>query len=161
MRALLSSLLLLSLPAFAGDFVPLRERLTPEQLREIALTDAQIDQLDAALRAAESRSALQGANESKQPPDRARNDVSTDAAQPRVGLGDAPIVARAVGRIAAWAPGTVFTLDNGQRWQVLKGAAMLRTPLDSPRVRVVPGFSGRWFLEVSEELPKARVFLRD
>jgi hypothetical protein len=152
---------LVALPAFAGDYVPLREKLTPAQLREIALSDAQVEQLDAALRAAEGGSARPGAAEANAAPGRARQGAPTGAAQAVIGLDDAPIVARAVGRIAAWAPGTVFALDNGQRWQVLKGAATLRAPLDAPRVRVVPGFSGRWFLEVSEDLPKARVFLLD
>ena len=95
------------------------------------------------------------------PAPRANATPAAPVAQPRVGLGDEPIVAHAQGRITGWAPGTVFTLDNGQRWQVMKGSATLRTPLDSPRVRVVPGFSGRWFLEVSEDMPKARVYLLD
>ena len=79
----------------------------------------------------------------------------------RVGLGDAPIVTRAVGRVEGWSPGTIFVLENGQRWQVMKGTVNLPTPLDAPRVRIFPGVSGRWFLEVSEDMPKARVFLVD
>ena len=30
-----------------------------------------------------------------------------------------------VGTVAGWAPGTVFTLTNGQQWQVLKGEMTL------------------------------------
>ncbi len=156
MRAIVLFLLFIPLPALAADYVPLRERLSSEELRTIGLSDAQVDQLDAALRASEARGRKQAEAQAAVAPAPRAN-----AAQPRVGLGDEPIVARARGRIAGWSPGTVFTLDNGQRWQVLKGSVTLRTPLDSPRIRVVPGFSGRWFLEVTEDMPKARVFLVD
>jgi len=176
---LLALLLLLPLPAFASDYVPLREKLTPDELRAIALSQAQIEQLDAALRAAEARERKRENAPAMAPAPRVESQpapavtaaptvtaapvapAQPRAEGPKVGLGDAPIVARAVGRIESWAPGTVFTLDNGQRWQVLKGSVTLRTPLESPRVRVVPGFSGRWFLEVTEDMPKARVFLVD
>ena len=154
--------LLLSLPAVAGDYVSLRERLSAQELRAIGLSDAQVDQLDAALRASEARSRKQAeAQAAIAPAPRATVHATAAVPQPRVGLGDQPIGAHAQGRITGWAPGTVFVFDNGQRWQVLKGTAALRTPLDSPRVRVVPGFSGRWFLEITEDRPKARVFLVD
>ena len=55
MRVLVMLLLFLSLPAFATGYVPLRERLSAEELRAIGLSDAQVDQLDAALRASEAR----------------------------------------------------------------------------------------------------------
>lgn len=165
MRAFVLLLLLLSLPAFAGDYVPLRERLSVEELGAIGLSDAQVDQLDAALRASEARDRKQAEAQAAVAPAPRVNAQSAapaqPAAQPKVGLEDEEIVAHAQGRITGWAPGTVFTLDNGQRWQVMKGSATLRTPLDSPRVRVVPGFSGRWFLQVTEAMPMARVFLVD
>lgn len=161
---LLSSFL--SLPAVAGDYVSLRERLSAEELRAIGLSDAQVDQLDAALRASDARGRKQAeAQAAIAPAPRVNARASAAPAappiRPKVGLDDDEIVAHAQGRITGWAPGTVFTLDNGQRWQVMKGTATLRTPLDSPRVRVVPGFSGRWFLEVTADMPKARVFLVD
>jgi hypothetical protein len=34
----------------------------------------------------------------------------------------------------------------------------LRTALASPAIKVVPGIAGRWFLQVDEDLPKARVY---
>ena len=60
-----------------------------------------------------------------------------------------------------WEPGTVFVLDNGQRWRVLKGRAELREPLQSPEILVVSGLAGRYFLQVHEDLPKARVYRID
>ncbi len=37
----------------------------------------------------------------------------------------------------------------------------LRKPLESPQIVVVPGIAGRWFLQVDEDLPKARVYRID
>ena len=59
--------------------------------------------------------------------------------------------------MAGWAPGTVFELENGQQWKVLKGSMTLRKPHERTEVLVVPGIAGRWFLQVDEDLPKARV----
>ncbi|MBU2050776.1 MAG: hypothetical protein KKH61_17630 [Gammaproteobacteria bacterium] len=74
------------------------------------------------------------------------------------GLDDGPITAKVTGQVSGWAPGTVFTLDNGQQWQVLKGEMTLKTARSNPGIVVVPGIAGRWFLQVDEDLPKARVF---
>lgn len=37
------------------------------------------------------------------------------------------------------------------------GYATLRKPMDAPVILVVPGMAGRWFLQVHEDYPKARV----
>jgi hypothetical protein len=52
-------------------------------------------------------------------------------------------------------------LENGQQWKVLKGAMKLRKPLQAPEIVVVPGIAGRWFLQVDEDMPKARVYRID
>ena len=62
-----------------------------------------------------------------------------------------------MGRVEGWSPGTAFDLDNGQQWQVPKGAVTLRRPLERAEIEVVPGVSGRWFLQVGPDMPKARV----
>ena len=54
----------------------------------------------------------------------------------------------------------MFVLENGHHWKVLKGG-MTRKPLQSPEIVVVPGFAGRWFLQVDADLPKARVYRID
>ena len=38
---------------------------------------------------------------------------------------------------------------------------MLRKPMTSPEVELVPGMMGRWFLHVDEDLPGARVYRVD
>jgi hypothetical protein len=44
---------------------------------------------------------------------------------------------------------------------VLKGNMKLRKPLEAPVVVLVPGIMGRWFLQVDEDAPKARVYRTD
>lgn len=63
--------------------------------------------------------------------------------------------------VSGWEPGTVFELGNGQQWKELKGSMKLPKALQSPEIEVVPGFAGRWFLHVDEDLPGARVYRID
>ncbi len=78
-----------------------------------------------------------------------------------IGLDDKPIKSRLKGTITGWNVDTVFELENGQRWKVLKGYMTLRKPMQSPAIVVVPGIAGRWFLQVDEDLPKALVYRID
>lgn len=52
-------------------------------------------------------------------------------------------------------------LANGQHWKVLKGSLKLPKAMVNPEVQLVPGFAGRWFLRVDEDLPGARVYRVD
>jgi hypothetical protein len=79
--------------------------------------------------------------------------------KPLFGFNDAPIKSRLKGTVSGWDEGTVFTLENGQQWKVLKGNMKLPKPITDSEIRVVPGLVGRWFLEVHEDYPKARVYL--
>jgi hypothetical protein len=78
-----------------------------------------------------------------------------------IGLDDKPIHSRVTGIVEGWEPGTIFVLENGHQWKVLKGAMKLRKPLQAPEIVVVPGIAGRWFLQVDEDMPKARVYRID
>jgi hypothetical protein len=71
------------------------------------------------------------------------------------------ISTRIEGRVEGWEPGTEFHLANGQTWKVLKGSMKLRKPKQDPEVVLVPGVMGRWFLQVDEDAPKARVYRTD
>jgi hypothetical protein len=37
----------------------------------------------------------------------------------------------------------------------------LHAPMQAPEIVVAPGIAGRWFLQVDEDLPKARVYRID
>ncbi|ATE74700.1 hypothetical protein CNO08_16345 [Lysobacter capsici] len=78
-----------------------------------------------------------------------------------MGLNDEPIKSRLKHDVSGWEPGTVFELENGQQWKVLKGSMKLKKPMVTPEIVVVPGVAGRWFMQVDEDMPKARVYRID
>ena len=160
-RFLLSALLVASsFAATAQDrFVPVEQRLTAAQLAEVGLSPAQLQALNRVLREAESAApaAVAAQPAAALPAAPSPANVPAPAAM-HLGLEEGPVTARVVGDVAGWEPGTVFTLDNGQQWQVMKGQMKLRKTLQAPQIEVIPGIAGRWFLQVDEDLPKARVF---
>ncbi len=149
------------------DYVNVEDRLTPEQRRDTGLdtlTVQQLELLNRLLREKPGRDALPLPT-----PARAAATDDTAAAQ-RDGesaraipmdLDIRTITSRLRGPITGWEPGTEFRLENGQTWKVLKGAIKLRQTLESPEILVVPGVAGRWFLQVHEDYPKARVYRID
>lgn len=139
--------------AAQAPYVALEQRLDPQQLADVGLSPAQLQTLNRLLREAEARQPAAPVAVA------APVAAGTPAPAPMFpGLDDGPIHAAVQGQVAGWQPGTVFTLDNGQQWQVLKGEMKLRAARDNPPIVVVPGIAGRWFLQVDEDLPKARVF---
>lgn len=148
--------LLLSAPFTAiaqQSYVNIEQRLTAEQLRATGLdtlSPAQLELLNRLLRD-DLEAAKADASQ--------REDKRGPAAY--IGLEDGPIKSRLKGSVNGWEPGTVFELENGQQWKVLKGSMKLRKAMDAPEIVVVPGVAGRWFLQVDEDLPKARVYRID
>lgn len=151
------ALSLFSLVAWAGQpYVDIERRLTAEQLHATgldALSPAQLALLNRLLRE-ETAKTVEAAT--AQPP---RGEDGDHKAY--IGLDDQPIKSRLKGSVDGWEPGTVFELDNGQQWKVLKGSMKLRKPIEAPEILVVPGIAGRWFLQVDEDMPKARVYRID
>ncbi len=140
------------------DYLPLEKRLSTEQLRETGLdtlTPAQLARLNELLGA----SALANAPQASPQAAPATPVLQPGVDKPLFGFTDAPIKSRLKGTVTGWQEGTVFELENGQQWKVLKGYMTLPKPMQNPEIRVVPGIVGRWFLEVHEDYPKARVYL--
>jgi hypothetical protein len=143
--------------ATAHDYVDIEQRLSAHQLRDTGLDTLSADQLkllnsllrDDAVKAMEASKA------------ELREDGLASGASSLIGFNDEPIRSRLKGSVSGWEPGTVFELENGQSWKVLKGNMKLRKPFESPEIVVVPGIAGRWFLQVDEDLPKARVYRID
>ncbi len=134
--------------------VDIEQHLTAEQLHATGLdtlSPAQLELLNRLL-CEESAKAVK-ADESPTAGERSRASF--------IGLDDEPIRSHLEGTVSGWEPGTVFELENGQQWKVLKGSAKLREALQAPEVLVVPGVAGRWFLQVDEDLPKASVYRID
>ncbi len=110
-------------------YVPLEQRLTAEQMRNTGLdglSEAQLRELNAIL-AADAQLA---------PAAPAKREATR-----------APVEARLVGRFTGWRTGTVFTLDDGSRWQVSEGSFDAR-PVEAPRVTVKPGLLSGWYMHV-------------
>lgn len=150
----------------AQSYVPIEQRLSAEQLQSVGLTATQLEQLNRLLRQAHEQAPAPAAVAATAPVAPARSDTAgrDDAGRDRsslVGFNDEPIRSRLKGTVGEWAPGTVFELENGQQWKVLKGHMTLKTPLDAPEIEVIPGVAGRWFLQVHEDYPKARVYRID
>lgn len=150
----LLGLALIAPPALAQQtYVNIEQRLSAEQRQATGLdtlSPAQLAALNAILRD-ETKVADASAPPRREPP----------AGGTFAGFNDKPIKSRLKGSVSSWAPGTVFELENGQRWKVLKGFMTLRKPMQAPEILVVPGLAGRWFLQVNEDLPKARVYRVD
>lgn len=161
---------ILCLTAFAAmaqsTYVDIEKRLTAEQLRETGLdtlTPAQLARLNALLREDGVQAEAKAEAAKVEAVAVAKREVREEGEGKGhlIGLSEGPIRARVVGDIAGWEPGTVFALDNGQQWKVLKGAFKLPRTLSSPQVVLVPGVAGRWFFQVDEDTPRPRVYRID
>ena len=133
--------------------VDIEQRLSPDDMHEAGLDTLSPAQLAALNRLLREKSAGIAAP--------ATTPKAPEAERSYIGLDDKPIRSRLKGDVAGWEPGTVFVLENGQQWKVLKGHMTLRAPMQAPEIVVVPGVAGRWFLQVDEDLPKARVYRID
>jgi hypothetical protein len=152
--ALLFGLALLTPIALAKQaYVNIEQRLTEEQRHATGidtLSPAQLAALNAVLRDQEEVVEASAVQRSEQA-----------GGGSLAGFNDEPIKSRLKGSVISWEPGTVFELENGQRWKVLKGYMKMRKEMQAPEIIVVPGLAGRWFLQVDEDLPKARVYRID
>ena len=152
---LLFMLSVVGFAAFAEQaYVNIEQRLTSEQLRETGLNTLSPVQLERLNQLLQEDSAKVAEIEKAQHRDQPVRDSY-------IGLDDKPIKSRLTGTINGWDIDTIFELENGQKWKVLKGNMKLRKPMQSPEIIVVPGIAGRWFLQVDEDLPKARVYRID
>lgn len=167
----------LSLAAQAAN-VPIEQRLSPEQMKATGLdtlSPAQLKLLNSLLNAENAvesaapasppglATAAPAATAPSTPAVPADTPVavtsSSPADRPMMGFNEKPIISRLKGTLTGWDEGTVFVLENGQQWKVLKGRMKLPKPMTDPPVKLVPGIVGRWFLQVSEDYPMARVYL--
>jgi acetyl/propionyl-CoA carboxylase alpha subunit len=150
----IAGLLIASGTIAAQTYVKLEQRFTAEQLRETGLDTLSPAQLEKLNQLLSVESEKISSVESPRIQDETRQ-------ASYIGLDDKPIKSRLKGSISGWDVDTVFELENGQKWKVLKGNMKMRQPMQAPDIVVVPGIAGRWFLQVDEDLPKARVYRID
>lgn len=159
-RLIFCAILALAMPASAlaqASTISVEQRFSAAEMHETGLDTLTPAQLAALNRLLREKPAMPGA---VQTPSSAQAGEAPGH-QYYMGLDDKPIHSRVKGNVDGWEPDTVFELENGQRWKVLKGSMKLRAPLQAPEIIVVPGIAGRWFLQVDEDLPKARVYRID
>lgn len=148
-------------------YIELEKRFSAEQMRATGLDTLSTEQLELLNRLLDNEITSTVEAEVEQARNESESLKTTDpSGSPSqsanfIGLNEEPIKSRLKGSISGWEPGTVFELENGQQWKVLKGKVKLREPLLEPEIKVVPGFAGRWFLQVVEDMPKARVYRID
>jgi lipoprotein-anchoring transpeptidase ErfK/SrfK len=69
----------------------------------------------------------------------------------------ASIRSSVVGRFDGWAPGTIFTLANGQVWKVTDDNDAVLPVMQNPNVEITRGLIGAYFLQVEGHTNSARV----
>jgi hypothetical protein len=62
-----------------------------------------------------------------------------------------------VGRFDGWAPGSIFTLANGQVWKVTDDTDAVLPIMQNPAVEITRGLIGAYFLQVEGHKNSARV----
>lgn len=72
---------------------------------------------------------------------------------------DLPVTSALKGEFRGWQAGTVFELENGQRWRVVDGEYYTSMRLTNPAVTVKPGFLGSWYIRIEGVSVGAKVTL--
>jgi hypothetical protein len=67
------------------------------------------------------------------------------------------IESRIAGEFRGWRGRTVFTLENGQRWQTDGSSSYVTPPVPAPAVKIEPGLLGSFWMTVEGVNPRVRV----
>ena len=146
------SLLVLTVPLLAAAqqrYVPIEQRLSPEQVQATGLGRLSAEQLQLLNRLLSEEQAV------------VEQRVEASARSRLTGLLDRqpvePVEATIKGEFRGWVAGKVIELDNGQRWRVSEGELYLRKPIANAKATVSPGLVGGWYLQIEGQSPRAKV----
>ncbi|MFC5577291.1 hypothetical protein ACFPOA_04580 [Lysobacter niabensis] len=123
-------------PAVASaerPYIAIEQRLTAQQIQATGLDQLNAEQLsllNQLLREEQASVAVES------------------AAAERERKVDAPVSSSLKGEFRGWQAGTVFELENGQRWRVVDGEYYTPTRLANPKVTVKPGLLGSWYIRI-------------
>lgn len=151
-RSLLLALLFaIALPAYAArEYTDIEKRLTAEQMKATGLdqlSTAQLELLNSLLR--DDQKAVVAAT---------REESETRVLGTWFGKdGIEPISSTVKGDLRGWSRGTVFNLENGQRWRVIEGDYYIGKPIGNAKVLVTPGKISGWYLQVEGHNPRPKV----
>ena len=69
----------------------------------------------------------------------------------------ATVESRIAGEFRGWEKRTVFTLENGQRWQVTSEDSYVTPPEPGPAVTIKPGTLGAFWMTIAGVRPRVKV----
>ena len=69
------------------------------------------------------------------------------------------VESRIAGEFRGWEGRTMFTLENGQRWQANSTDAYVTAPMANPAVKITPGALGSFWMTIEGVKPRVRVIL--
>jgi hypothetical protein len=67
------------------------------------------------------------------------------------------VESRIAGDFKGWEAHTVFSLENGSRWQVLNGGSYVTPPIPGPKVKIVPASLGGFWMSIEGVNQRVRV----
>jgi hypothetical protein len=149
MRALAATVVAVSILASGialaeRPYMPIEQRLSPEQMHATGLDQLQPEQLSLLNQLLSNEQANIAAQSAKAERERKTEDATT------------PVSSSLKGEFRGWQNGTVFELENGQRWRVLDSDFATK-PLSNPKITISPGLFGSWYMLVEGTSVKAKV----
>jgi hypothetical protein len=143
--AVLFSCVLASGEALAEHpYTAIEQRLSAEQMRATGLDQLRPEQLsllNQLLRNEQATIAAQARNGHERRSEEARTAISSSIR----------------GELRGWQNGSVFELENGQRWRVVDDDFQAVRLLTNPKVTISPGAFGSWYMLVEGTSVKAKV----
>ncbi|MEJ1096960.1 MULTISPECIES: hypothetical protein [unclassified Pseudoxanthomonas] len=132
------------------NYVPIEKRLTAEQLKSTGLDQLSAAQLELlnSLLSEEQKTVVEATK---------AESVERPSGKRFSGVGTQPINTRLKGEFRGWSKGTIFNLENGDRWRVIEGDYYALKAIVDPKVQVTPGKISGWYLRVEGHNPSAKV----
>ena len=146
------SLLILTMPLLAAAqqrYVPIEQRLSPEQLQATGLDTLSAQQRQLLNQLLSDEQAVVEERVEKSARSRLAGLLDRKQAE--------PVRAAIKGEFRGWVAGSVIELDNGQRWRVTEGELYLRKPMAHAQATITPGMVSGWYLQVEGQSPRAKV----
>ncbi len=125
-------------------YTAIEQRLSAEQMRATGLDQLRPEQLSLLNQLLSNEQAAIAAQ-------------SAQAGRERRGEEAMPVSSSVKGEFRGWQNGTVFELENGQRWRVVDGDFLAIRPMANPKVTISPGAFGSWYMLVEGTSVKVKV----
>ncbi len=121
------------------------------------LSAAEIQRLDALVRDHRAAAVESGAKEVVKSRDVAPAPLAKVKLAPGTQVEFASVESRIVGEFRGWEGKTLFTLENGQRWQTTGSDIYASPRIMNPAVKIAPGMMGSFWLTVEGVRTRVKV----